>query len=205
MKRKILSVVILCLFESVIVSCIYGTCDPVPPHFEIKGITSYNLRYTNSGKSNPWETIEENESIVWTNFFTRFGFEVNYIASKHLNFGGALVALSCEEAGGAGDKIGVDTVIVRTLFDYNENYPTGSVINDIVLINRWTFFYDGFDKFLPLEDYLIENSEGVRYDTFELKLTEAPSTSRTFSFDVTYKLNNGEEFQHKTTPVNLMK
>lgn len=204
MKSKTIVIFTFCLIGSTVVSCINGTCDPVPPHFEIKGIESFNMRYTNSGL-NPWETLAENESIIWSNYFTRFGFEMNFIAELPWNFGGAVLATSCDEPGGAGDKIGVDTVIVRTAFDYNENYMAGSVINEIILTNTWTFRTEDFDKFLPLEAYISENSEGVRSQTFELKLTEEPSTTRNFAFDISYKLNNGEEFRHQTATVLLTK
>jgi len=204
MKSKVLFIFTFCLLGSTIVSCIYGTCDPVPPHFEIKGLESYNMRFNNSG-TNPWVTLQEDESVSWNNFFVRFEFEVNYIANKSLSFGGTLMALSCGEPGEAGDKIGVDTVIVRTVCDYNENYQAGSNINEIILTNRWVFFTDYFDEFIPLTDYLSNNSDGVRDNMFELKLTEPPTINTQFSFAVTYKLNNGEVFTHTIQTINLTK
>lgn len=200
MKSKFLLLLVFFIVGSTVMTC--GTCDPVPLHFEILGIESYNLRFTNA-ESRPSEFIEENESVIWSKFFVRFEFTANYIALSRDRFGGALLATSCSEPGESGDKIGVDTIVVRTVYDYNDDYPAGAVINNIVLINDWTFWNTDFDEFLQLDDYIIENSQGVRRNSFELKLTEKPATNRTFSFDITYRLNNGDVFKHLTEDANL--
>ncbi len=115
------------------------------------------------------------------------------------------MALTCAPPGMAGDTVGVDTIIVRTKYDFNSKYPTGSVINDIVLINDWTLYPNDFDDFVTLSEYLAENSEGVKEETFELKLTEEPESDAPFSFDVTYILNNGEKFTNQSEEVDLLK
>ncbi|TRX61858.1 hypothetical protein FNH22_03525 [Fulvivirga sp. M361] len=202
MKSKAFFLCTFCLIGSSIVSCLHETCDPAPPHFEIKGITSSNRRFTNSVRG-PSVTFEDNLPVNWSSFLTRFEFEVNYIAKARTGLNGTLMALSCLGPGEAGDKIGVDTVIVRTTNDYNKDYLKGAVINDIILANDWIFHTDDFDQFIPLADYIMNNSEGVLWHTFELKLTEPPARDTEFSFELTYKLNNGDEFTHTTRSVNL--
>ncbi|WP_421897415.1 hypothetical protein [Marinoscillum sp.] len=204
MKSKFIFVFIFCLFGSTIFSCIYGTCDPVPLHFEITGVESENWEYVNLD-SNPFESLELGDSTHWNTFMTQFIFQANYTALSTRDFGASLLATSCSQPGEAGDIIGVDTVVVRTVFDYNENYVSGAVINDIILAKGRFRVSDTFDDFLPLENYLSENSEGVTAITFQLILAESPTTNTPFAFDLTFVLNNGEVFQHRSPLINLMR
>jgi hypothetical protein len=160
------------------------------------------MRFTNSG-SNPWKALEKNESVIWHEFFIRFGFNTNYIAQSDFESNGSLIALSCDPAGHAGDKIGVDTVLIQTIYDYNENFSAGDIINSIILTNGWTFNVDDFNEFESIQGYLVKNIEGVRDEYFEVKLNEAPTADSEFSVLLTYKLNNGEEFTHTTETVKL--
>lgn len=198
----LLLLIFFLLINSSIISCFHGSCDPAPPHFEITGLEGYNMRFTNTGL-NPWEPIEKNDTIDWENFFIRFGFHVNYIAESHFEPNGSLMALSCDPAGYAGDKIGVDTLIIRTVYDYNNNFSAGDIINPIILTNDWTFRVDDFTEFDSIQEYLINNAEGVRDDIFEIKLNEAPISSSQFAIQLTYKLNNGEEFDRTTETITL--
>lgn len=206
MNSKILFTFVFCLLGSTIISCINGSCDPVPSNFKINGIESVNLKYVSGGTySYSWETLNDTQAVSWDKFFVRFGFQVSYISAVAGDFGGTLMATSCEQAGDDGDKIGVDTVIIKTVNDYNEKYQAGSVLNDIVLTHDMSSATVDFDTFMSLQEYLIVNAAGVRFDSFELRLTEAPTNNNSFSVDVTYILNNGEVFQHRTAPVNLKK
>ena len=204
MRSKIISIFIFCLFGSTILSCIYGTRDPVPLHFEITGVESKNWGYLNPDSS--WfELSGVDDSVHWNNLMTQFIFQANYMALSKQDFGGGLMATSCSKPGEAGDIIGVDSVIVRTVFDYNENYVSGSVINDMILAKGRFRVSDTFDDFLPLEDYISENSEGVRVITFQLILTERPMTNTPFAFDLTFVLNNGNVFEHRSPSIQLMR
>ena len=188
-----------------IISCVdddFGEgCGDIPPHFEILGIGSSNLQFVERD-INPYEILNSEDTISWDAYFTRFQFEMAFISSNN-RFGASVMALSCVPIGYKGDKIGIEVLTIKTANDYNENYPAGSVINDIVLTNIWTYTTDDFSTFKPVSEYIDENADGVMNQTFELKLTEAPQDARSFSFDITYTLNNGEEFQHRTTPVIL--
>lgn len=190
------------MIGSTVVSCFQGTCDPVPPFFQITGLNSFNLRFTNAG-INPWEALAKDSAIDWKNFFVRFYFDKNYIGQLDIEPNGSLNALSCDPPGSAGDKIGVDTIFLVTLYDYNDEFLAGDTINPIILTNAWTYFVDDFDKFKPLNDYLLRNAVGVRQDQFEIKLNEAPITGKRFSMRVSYVLNNGEVFHDTTDPVTL--
>ncbi|MEQ8807709.1 MAG: hypothetical protein RIG68_08830 [Imperialibacter sp.] len=198
--------IIFFMMGASIVSCLNrnGSCDPVPPHFRINDIGSTNMMLINS-QPNPWRRIAENEKAPWAGFFIRFNFEVEYIAATSSNYGQSAMALSCIEQGYAGDKVGVDNVIVQTIYDYNDNYVAGDTINEIVLTNDWTYFYDDFEKFLPLSNYIADNRKGVLFEVFELKLSEAPAESDSFSLQLSFVLNNGEAFQHTTNPLVLTK
>lgn len=187
-------------------SCIYGGCEPVPSNFKINGLESVNLKFVSGGTySYSWESLNDTQAVSWDKFFVRFGFQVSYISAISGDFSGTLMATSCGQAGEDGDKIGVDTVIIKTVNDYNEKYQAGSVLNDIVLTHDMSSATVDFDTFVSLQEYLLVNAAGVRFDSFELRLTEAPTNNNSFSVDVTYILNNGEVFQHRTAPVNLKK
>lgn len=162
------------------------------------------MRSTNSGK-NPWEIIEGHETIQWDRFFVRFGFQVDYIAQHQNPSAGGLLAKDCNERGYAGDKIGVDTIIVKTVDDYNENYLSGDTINNILLINPRTYSVEDFEKYTSLSNYIHENRDGIRSRSLELMLFEPPSSDVSFSFELIYKLNNGEQFVHTTESVFLIR
>lgn len=193
------------MFGTSIISCIQETCDPVPEYFEITDLVSTNLKYTGSS-SDAWDYIEDNqpEPVVWDKYFVRFDFEVDYVAAASSDFGNSLMALSCIEPGHMGDKIGVKSIVIRTVNDYNENYPAGSEINPIAGIKYWSNNTGEMNSFFSIDSYITEFAEGVTQRFFELKLTEAPASSNSFAFDIVYTLNNGEAFTHRTNAVNLV-
>ncbi|WP_339793258.1 hypothetical protein [uncultured Imperialibacter sp.] len=198
--------IIFFMLGACIVSCLTrdGSCESGPPHFRIKGIESTNMRLTTS-EPNPWRKIIGNEQVLWDSFFISFNFQADYIAAIVSDYGQSLMALECAEQGYAGDKIGVDTIFVRTMYDYNDTYAAGDTINQIVLIKDWIFFYDDFEKFVPLSNYIVDNHNGVIDQQFQFKLSEAPGKGDSFSIQLSFILNNGEVFQHTTNPLVLTK
>lgn len=93
-----------------------------------------------------------------------------------MKYGGGqnLFALSCEESGYAGSKIGVDTIYLVSLQDYNNTYSKNDTLNEIALTNYWTSSVDDFNNFFPLTDYIDENKDNIQRGFFEIKLTEPP-------------------------------
>lgn len=161
MKSKIYIIFVFCSLGSSVISCFYPCPEPDSPYFRINDITSYNMRFTNSG-TNPWEFVEDHSTIQWEKFFIRFGLKVDYISHHQHTPTGTLLAKDCNELGYAGDKIGVDTIIVKTMNDYNESYLSGDTINDIILTSGSTRFVEDFAKFTPLSSYINEYKDGIR-------------------------------------------
>ncbi len=195
-----------CFFGATLLSCFdeFGNCNPVPEYFTIEGIESFNKRFTNSG-FNPWEPIAENRAIRWDEFFIRFEFEKSYTASFNHGFGSELLALDCPPAGYKGSKIGIDALFVRTVYDYDSIYHAGDTINDITLMNNWTFRTSDFNKFYSISEYISENAAGVREDVFEVKLTNPPLNDGLFALEIIYTLQDGASFFHATENIRLIK
>ncbi|MCV9387266.1 hypothetical protein [Reichenbachiella ulvae] len=199
---RILLVIVLSLFNPLI-SCInqgdpWGECPDTHPYFAIQGIKSYNYQSTTIGP----RAVDQATETPWDSFFIRYEMEVDYIAQR-IDRNGSLMALSCVEGGYKGDKIGIDTLYVKTVNDYSDNYSAGAVVNDIVVMNIITNSTNDFDSFFSLEDYISNNEEGVLYYFFEIKLTEGPSQSGAQIFELEYVLNDGQTFTDISTSVIL--
>jgi len=202
MTQKSILVFVFCFLGSSFGSC-FWPCDPVPEHFEITGIESEFLTYHYSSKYQ-WQTADVSEKVRWNEYFIRLLFDVEYIAQSNSSFGGSAFALSCRERGSGGDLVGVDTLYVRTIDDYNANFKAGSFMNTILLASTDYFrdLYD-LDSFLPLSNYLVENNNGIREEFLNLKFDEVPDKEGAYSFEIIFILNNGLEFRHITSPIIL--
>lgn len=192
------------------VSCLnQGSCPPGKPYFRIKSLSSYSLKFTNSG-SNPWIEIDSTDTIKWDNYFVRIGLNAEYYANKiNVNFSNdrnALFALSCDEPGYKGSKIGVKNIQVITLNDYNEKFKKNDTVNEMILLNYWTRYSEHFYTFFPINDFIEQNSLGVLEKTIEFKTIEEPGEEVTLSqFIFILELINGEIFVTKTKEIKLSK
>jgi hypothetical protein len=135
----------------------------------------------------------------------RIGFEKTYLSDNKNIIGQNLYALSCDENGFAGSKVGVDTVYLISQQDYNSQYLKGDTINKIVLTNYWTYYEKDFDNFFPLTQYIQENKEKIKRDVFEIKFIEPPLNNGDFDFKLILILKNGEMFEKTSDKVTLTK
>ncbi|WP_200975532.1 hypothetical protein [Echinicola sp. 20G] len=208
MKLRILLLFTVFTFGGVFLACQQvdndmWECPDILPYFSIKSIESINLQPSQSNNNN-LEEIEEGEVVLWERFFIRFAFEADYLAQKATTSpNGSLFALSCAPNGWKGDKIGLDTLYVRTLSDFNENFVAGDTINDLILTNYYTNTAQGLMDFTPLVNYIEENHESVKYQVFDMKLSKGPTEEADYAFDLIYVLNDGQFFTHRTDPVHL--
>lgn len=208
MKGLKIILTVFFVFSTLLFSCEEeGNCGPYFPYFKIKGLTSTNLKFTNT-QSDPWVAIDESEPVNWEDYFIRVFFDVEYHALKQEGRGGGanLYALSCIESGSEGSKAGVDTLFVVTLNDYNHSYKANDTINNIIVLNDWTTFIKDYNEFYSLAQYIEENKNRVSDQNFEIKLTEEPQeiTSEQ-KFKIIYHLNNGGTFETTTKAVQLNK
>lgn len=170
----------------------------VPLHFEINRLSGQSMRFNGN-----LIVLDSAFQVNYEEYFGQFVFDVDYIASHLRRPGGSsLMALSCLQPGDRGGKIGASEMIVRTVFDYN-GFPAGSVINDIVLANYEVFSEGSFQGFNSIREHIFDNRAGVQSEVFSLKLAEPPVERTPFAFEVTYILNDGQEFQATTETVDL--
>jgi hypothetical protein len=184
---------------------LFEDCPKVPPYFQIQDLITYNVTFTGQGRT-PWRSVENNESIKYDSFFVRVEFKKTYHSNLNSSRGQYLYALSCSEKGYAGSQIGVDTIYLVTLQDYNAQYSQNDTLNDIVFANYRTYEVEDFANFFPLENYIEENKDGIRSDQFEIKIEEPPfDTPNDYSFKLIFVLENGDKFEKTTDKITLTK
>ena len=188
---KKIGFIFLLSFSSVIISC--WPCRDIEPHFQINSMKSINL------KNNITTELSNNDTVYWEDYFIRISFDVDYITSlqnKRYYSSNSLFALSCEDPGYEGSKVGVKNIEVIALNHYNSNFLKNDTINPIVRITNQ----------LTIDEYLEENNQSIKAQYLDFRLDIAPdSVYQTSQFHVVYKLQNGEKFETTTSPVVLRK
>lgn len=184
-------------------SCIFfETCPEVLPYFQVRGLNIYNFRYNGQERA-AWDIVNNNELIKYDNYFLRVNFEKTYLA-QHNNYGGQnLYALSCEEPGGLGSKVGIDTLYLITQQDYNSEYLRGDTLNQIIQINYYTYYKDDYNQFFPFSNFLEENRNNILRDQFDVKIVAPPLKNGDYDFKLIFILNDGEKFEKISEKVAL--
>ena len=180
-----------------------GSCPDVLPHFKILDLESSHIKLieTNAVSENHGN---EPADTRWNEFTLQFKFQVEYIARIRKSNGSSLYALSCIGPGYEGGKIGVESIQIKTLGDYNSSYPKNAIINPIISANTWIYNDDGSAIFNDLNTFITDNKDGIRYEVFEIKLNEAPAESTSFSIELELKMNDGEIFSYTTHPISII-
>jgi hypothetical protein len=180
-------------------------CPKALPYFEIQGLRISNATFTGQGL-NPWRLAENNESIKYDSFFMKVSFERTYYSNLSSSSGQYLYALSCVENGDLGSQVGVDTIYLVTLQDYNSQYSQNDTLNNIVSTNDWTYRVDDFTNFFSLTNYIEANKDSILRSGFELKITEPPSdVSNAYSFKLIFILQTGDRFETTSDKIELTK
>jgi hypothetical protein len=181
---KTVSLIIIFFFSSVVASCIFFTnpCPEVDPYFKIEKV---NLGYNHFPQPNrPSEPVLENEEVEFENFCLYLGFQSIYHSFNYPQPPGHLYALSCEQAGGAGSKVGLDTLYLVTLNDYDDKHFKNDTLNDILLYKEWVSSHSDLQKFKSIQHYFDENKDRIISEYASFKLINKPSRSgSTNSFD----------------------
>lgn len=195
------------LFVSILLSCMgheadMEGCGSVDPYFEIQDLEASALKRT-TGPS-PWAVADRSEDVYSHLFYIGVRLVSRYYSLNRTTGGGAnLYALTCPQPRHGGSKEGLDRLFVVTLNDYNENYAANDTVNDMVMYSDW-YRYD--EDLKPLDDYVEENKDGVKNESFLLKLAESPTEERSEqAFKIIYMLNNGARFETITYPVMIRK
>lgn len=168
--------------------------DDIEPYFEIDAITTSNYIRAN----NSWDIpIEDGDSIDFFEYRIRCEYDVSYHTynTTPASFFGinTSYALSCSRPGYEGSKEGMDTLLIITDKDYNDNFKAGDTLSSIGTIVS-------SNDFIPLAEFIKSNKERIRATSFDIKLSQFPTNhSEAIAFTIVLKLSNGEEYS-STTP-----
>lgn len=184
----------LLLFFGPVACVFFEPCPKVKPYFTIHGLSIKHLRLTGQYQ-NPWEEAGDREPVTWNDYFLLALFQTSYHAGSGNGGGARLFALSCDENGLSGSKVGVDTLYFITQTDYNATYVQGDTLNSILLANDWISPPKDSSDFYPLALYIEENRSSVRQQAVGLRLTEPPGKAGTYRFRLVYVLSNGASFE----------
>ena len=177
---------------------LFQSCPEVSPYFSIEGLETDHMKLTNS--SSIGEPITTGEIVEWDKYILHSYFKKSFYASTKFNFGGSLAyALSCIESGYSGSEVGVESLYLIALKDYNLAYQKNDTLNNIINIRD----LNDIDEVYSLSTYIGENNSGIQYDSFEIVLTEAPEGRVDLEFELVYILTSGEVFKERTTTVSL--
>ena len=161
------------------------------------------MAFTNGG-SFSGRSIEKNEPVKYDSFFISIVFRKNYYSKINCSGGQNLFALSCDQDGSSGSKVGVDTMYLVSLQDYNNSHKINDTLNDIILTN-YRNYNSNSNNFFPLKQYIEENKDKIIEDLIDIKLTEPPTMESEFDFKLIYVLKDGKRFEEVTNKVKLTK
>ncbi|MEO0898390.1 MAG: hypothetical protein AAFY71_18395 [Bacteroidota bacterium] len=180
--------------------------DPLP-FFDIE-----DMRVKVS-KEDPFRVdIVNEDTLLYSalrDFQIRFG--VNYVAQHQpfnplplmLPFTTSSFACSPIPGGYEGSKEEILTDIsITTLFDYDDDHPTGSSINDLFEIDQ---LHATSTANLPVDSFLIEQTKPIVDKNLLLYLSQAPAENGDVAFRIKVEFSTGEVYEDETPQFWLIK
>lgn len=181
----------------------YGKCNEVLPYFRIEGLILSNKVLTGNAQ-NPMVDVPNNEQASWADHLIRVDFQTTYYAGgSHNKAGNSLYALSCSSDGERGSQVGIDTLYVVTMFDYNQNYEANDTINAMVSITDDYYQPADFRYFRSLEEYVSINKEIIRSFFLNIRINQQPLSSGVSQFKIIYLLRDGRRLEALTPGIQL--
>lgn len=130
-------------------------------------------------------------------------FDKTYSLKQERSAGASLCA-DCNSKGYAGSKLGLDTLYLVALTDYNDQFHKNDTLNNIILVNDFAYTLNDLFRYQPVEYYVEENRTGVKREVFGIRISEPPSNpSGDYVFRLIYVLENGETFVKDSPRVAL--
>ncbi len=192
MRLKILPIVIILLFSSVILSCLKDSCPEPLPYFEVVGLDGFAYRMQSQipiGSSNP---------VEWNNIEYRIGLITSGVAETKITPSGNLYALDCPPDGYLGSKIGIESLVIRPLtmytdFDMPDSFSSElfkvTVINEILSIREFNQIF----------------REGYSFTSFKLLLNRPPKINgEIHQFEIELRLTDGKKFNFITGELRIL-
>ena len=180
-------------------------CGKPSPYFAIQGMSISNATFTGQGPYR-YRLAESGESIKYDSFLIKVSFEKTYYSRLNSTAGQyMLYALSCQSPGYLGSQVGIDTMYIVSVHNYNSQYSQNDTLNNIILTNYFTYTEQDFNNFIPLGDYIQQSKGGILGDELDLKIKEPPSDENDLRFKVILILRNGERFEATTNDIRLIK
>lgn len=165
-------------------------------------MTGLQISHGRGFGNNSWEEVND-QVIPWNDYAMRVNFKTTFHAARDNEGTGArLLATSCDPDGQKGSTIGVDTLYLISMRDYNDIFHKNDTINPIVEIGTDSY---GYFSFLSLSEYVMYNREGIKNMQFDIKLNQPPGEDGTYQFKIVYALEDGQVFQADSDKLKLMK
>jgi len=164
-----------------------GTCaDDIAKSLPYYDVTGYQYK----------STAREGVSIPYDEFSMVISASTDFYASKRLGSFLSNNAFACDPPpdGHRGTKELLDSLVITSYYDYDENHPAGVKLNDVFDISL------GDRSKFRLNDYL--NQENLQAPTYiTLMLNSRPNASDFTKFKMVFYLSSGET--HSTESVKL--
>ncbi|MEQ8472447.1 MAG: hypothetical protein RIC35_14735 [Marinoscillum sp.] len=161
-----------------------GTCPEYDGfYFDINGLVIFNME---KRSPNARFGVDEGTNLEFKNHSFTISYTANYYSLNEINNIGLIssaLATSCSYSGEGGSQEYLDTLVVTTNFDIDEQHLKGESINDIILYNGKV-----------LNSFLATDSIEIPHQTFSLELTQKPELDNSLSINILVKLLNGEEY-----------
>jgi hypothetical protein len=178
MKKLVLTII---LFTGIF-GC--GSCPEYEGHyFDINGLEIFNAERLSSQSR---KIVEEGSTLDFEDHSFTITYTATYYSSEKTNNFSLIstaLATSCDYNGDGGSQEYLDTMVVTTNYDIDDQHLKGEPINDIIRYNG-----------ILLNSFLAADSIEIPYQNFSLVLTKKPEIDNSLSINIQVKLLNGEEY-----------
>lgn len=199
LKSAFLTLLLLTGFS--LPNCVDCDCpNNTPPYFDIKGL-EVQLYPKNDCCGNPLKpsaVINANELQGITLYYDAVflaGQLMRPCIGDHWSLIPTLTACSCEEPGYLGAKNEMlDTLVVTTLYPFDNDHPARSSLNDVLLVEEKS-------GRTPLDQFLSKPPSLIDSQWHQFILTKTPQGADTFQVSVAVRLSNSESYVAKSVPL----
>lgn len=149
--------------------------------------------------------LKEGDTTEWDNYLLHLNFlSTTYYSSQQNSYSGDLYALSPPPI--CCDPVGLDTLYIVSLNNYNSIYLSGDTLNDIISIHQR--YAESKSDLIPISvhDYISINQEQLfSLEEIDILINDPPSDSISIQkFKVIFKMNDNRVFISNSSEVSLL-